>query len=194
MADFTDRQNQIIGQSLRLIAEHGIESLTMRNLSKAVGISEPGCYRHFRDKSAILEGILRHYNELRKGLFREIRRKSPDSLAALQAVIVGHCELLEGTPALVTLLFPEEIRQNRKELRAGVLENMRFGQAQIMEIIAEGRQRGEIRWDVEPEQLALIIQGSLRLLVTAWRLNGGEPGLGKQAQELARTLLSLVRA
>ena len=39
VALFTERQNEIIEQALRLIAERGIEKLTYRNLAPALGLS-----------------------------------------------------------------------------------------------------------------------------------------------------------
>jgi AcrR family transcriptional regulator len=191
---FTERQEQLIHYALQLIAEQGIEKLSLRNLARAVGISEPACYRHFDGKSALLAGILRYFAGLRRELFRRIRESSPDSLAAVQAVVVRHCELFEDSPVLVTLLFPEEIRQNRAELRAGVLETMRFGQEQLVQILSEGRERGEVRRDLETEHLALAVHGSLRLLVTAWRLEGMEGNLRERGRRLALSLTSLIRS
>ncbi|MCD4664213.1 MAG: TetR/AcrR family transcriptional regulator, partial [Bacteroidales bacterium] len=43
----SDRQQQIIEESIKIIDEKGIQGLTIKNLSKAIGISEPGIYRHF---------------------------------------------------------------------------------------------------------------------------------------------------
>ena len=41
--------------ALGLIAEKGIQGLTIKNLSKKIGISEPAIYRHFDSKSSILD-------------------------------------------------------------------------------------------------------------------------------------------
>ena len=37
-----------------VLEEEGIESLTMRNLSRRVGVSRSAPYRHFEDKLALL--------------------------------------------------------------------------------------------------------------------------------------------
>lgn len=191
---FTDRQKQIIERALQLIAEQGIEKLTFRNLARAVGITVPAFYRHFPGKTGILAGILEYFDGIRRGLFREVREGPADSLAAIEAVVLRHCALFEGSPALATLLYPEEIRQNRAELGARVLEMMRYGQGQIAEIVAEGQRRGQIRRDVDPPQLALVVLGALRLIVTRWRLDGHAGKLRDQGRNLARSLVSLLRA
>lgn len=194
MPRVADRKGEIIDKALNLIAQRGIEKLTFRNLAAAVGISEPAFYRHFSGKSAILLAILDHFDALRRELFERIRRQAPDSLAALEAVFREHLSLFARQPALAMLLFPEEIRQNRAELEARVSSLMRYGQEQIAEILAEGKSRGEIRADLDPEQAALIVSGSLRLLVGRWRLGGRGGDLEGEGRSLARTLVGLMRA
>ncbi len=51
MNDFTVRQKQIIQESIQLIADKGIQGLTIKNISKSIGISEPAIYRHFDNKN-----------------------------------------------------------------------------------------------------------------------------------------------
>ena len=53
MTAYTDRQNQIIQESIQLIAQKGIQGLTIKNISKAIGFSEPAIYRHFENKNDI---------------------------------------------------------------------------------------------------------------------------------------------
>ncbi len=54
----TIRQEEIINASIEIISEKGIQNLTIKNLSKAIGISEPAIYRHFDCKMDILLTIL----------------------------------------------------------------------------------------------------------------------------------------
>ncbi|MBN2552541.1 MAG: TetR/AcrR family transcriptional regulator [Spirochaetales bacterium] len=193
MADFTERQSEIIEHALQLIAEQGIEKLTYRNLAGTLGITEPAFYRHFGSKAEILLGILVYFECVRRRLFEDIRARSTDSLGAIEAMVAGHLELLQAKPALTTLLFPEEIRQGRRELEAKVREMMRFGHQRIAAMAAEGIERGEIRRELDPEQLALIISGSMRLVVSQWRLDGYADDLREQGKRLWRTLSAMLR-
>ena len=53
----TERQEEIIETALELIDSDGIQGLTIKNLSKNIGISEPAIYRHFDSKIHILNTI-----------------------------------------------------------------------------------------------------------------------------------------
>ena len=63
MADFTNRQREIIVTSIDLIAENGIQGLTIKNIARKVGVSEPAIYRHFDSKINILLGILSYFRD-----------------------------------------------------------------------------------------------------------------------------------
>jgi AcrR family transcriptional regulator len=58
----TDRQLEIIQTSIKLISSKGIQGLTMKNLSKEIGISEPAIYRHYDNKIEILVSILDYFS------------------------------------------------------------------------------------------------------------------------------------
>jgi AcrR family transcriptional regulator len=178
---------------LQLIAEQGIEKLTYRNLAKKLGITEPAFYRHFSSKTEIMFGILVYFDGIRRELFTRIRTSSTGSLSAIESIFLKHFELFEKKPALAMILFPEAIRQNREELGGKVLEMMKTGQENIIAIIAEGMERGEIRDDIDKQQLALMISGTLRLLVTRWQLEKYSGDLQEQGRRFWQDLSRLIR-
>lgn len=193
LAQFSDRQLEIIQESLQLIAERGIEHLTYRNLAKRLGISEPAFYRHFASKTEIMVGILVYFDGIRRDLYRDIRAGATGSVQAIEAIFVRHFELFEKNPGLAMLVFPDLIRQDRRELDGKVMETMKVGQDNITSIIQEGIQSGEIRGDLDADQLALMISGALRLLVTRWRIGNYASDLQQQGREFWETLSLLVR-
>ena len=60
----TERQIEIIEAALELITEKGIQGMTIKNLSKKIGITEPAIYRHFVSKTEILLSILNNFKEM----------------------------------------------------------------------------------------------------------------------------------
>lgn len=59
MKEPTDRQAEIVAAAFTLIAQNGVQELTIKNLGAAIGESEPAIYRHFASKREILEGKCR---------------------------------------------------------------------------------------------------------------------------------------
>jgi hypothetical protein len=70
---------------------------------------------------------------------------------------------------------------------------MKTGQENIIAIIAEGMERGEIRDDIDKQQLALMISGTLRLLVTRWQLEKYSGDLQEQGRRFWQDLSRLIR-
>jgi len=64
MNNQTDRQTEILLVALELIGKKGIQGLTIKNISKEIGISEPAIYRHFASKSDIILGVLSNFKEM----------------------------------------------------------------------------------------------------------------------------------
>jgi AcrR family transcriptional regulator len=67
----TERQQEIIDVALDLISQKGIQGLTMKNLSKEIGISEPAIYRHFENKIEILLAVLDLFRDSTREIFEK---------------------------------------------------------------------------------------------------------------------------
>lgn len=69
------RRDAIIAASIRLFAEQGFHGATTRELARAVGVTEPVLYRHFRTKSELYRAIIRQ--KAREGEAAIERRLDP---------------------------------------------------------------------------------------------------------------------
>ena len=64
--NYSKRQIEIIEAATILIGQKGIQNLTTKNLAAEIGFSEPALYRHFKNKSDILQSVLVYYRVLMK--------------------------------------------------------------------------------------------------------------------------------
>lgn len=58
MTEDLTRKEIIFNEATRLFAEKGYKDVTLREVGKAAGISEPGIYRHYEKKADILDEII----------------------------------------------------------------------------------------------------------------------------------------
>lgn len=65
------RKESLLHTALKLIAINGYETVSMRQIAQAEGISEVILYRHFRSKGKILENILSLYVPIVTKSFKE---------------------------------------------------------------------------------------------------------------------------
>jgi TetR/AcrR family transcriptional regulator, fatty acid metabolism regulator protein len=184
MKGFTDRQKEIIEASIEIIAERGIQQLTIKNISRSMNISEPAIYRHFASKMNILLAILANFKKCGQLVSKDIMNSRSLALEKIHNIFKNHFKQFIAKPALAAVIFSEEIFQNDKELAIQVNSIMQANQDLLVKIIKEGQKRGEIRNDIPAQQIALIILGALRLLVTRWRSSHYTFDLAKKGADL----------
>ncbi len=181
--DLTGRQQEIINVSLELIAEGGIQSLTIKNIAKRVGFAESAIYRHYENKIQILLAILDFFKANSERIFTSPAILSGNALEKIEILFQSHFKKFSDSPSLVAVIFSEEIFRNEPELSQKVKEIMDNNIMNLKLILEKGQKNGEIRPDIEAAHLSVIIMGSLRMFVKQWhmsdfRFNITEEGCG----------------
>ena len=189
----TERQIQIIDASIKIIDEKGIQGLTIKNLSKEIGISEPGIYRHFDSKTKILLSILNNFKEMAGMLSGMIEDFEGTALEKIDFMFSRMLDLFSETPSMVSVIFSEEIFKNEESLKLKITEIMNMHAQTIEFIIAKGQEENNVRKDIEVKTLALMIMGSLRLLVKRWYINNHNFDLKKEGNKLIKGLDKILR-
>ncbi|MBW2605292.1 MAG: TetR/AcrR family transcriptional regulator [Deltaproteobacteria bacterium] len=192
MPDFTKRQKDIIDVSIKIIAKKGIQHLTIKNISKSLGISEPAIYRHFESKLDILLAILLNFKIKMRNSIDHIQALGKSPVEQIEVMLFSHFKEFVNNPALAAVIFSEEIFQNDKRLAREVKSIMKLSQDFITSLIQEGQQSHMIRDDIPQEQLSLIILGALRLIVTRWQLSDTAFDLEKEGQNLWMSIKKLI--
>ena len=59
----TKRQDEILDTALHLLADGGVKNLTMKRIAESIGVSEPAVYRHFKNKTEIVKGIIEKFDQ-----------------------------------------------------------------------------------------------------------------------------------
>ncbi len=192
MQVLSKRQKQIIDISIHIISERGLQDLTMKNLSHELGISEPAIYRHFESKQKIIIAVLESFKHQNRLIETPLPIDGEQSFLHLTKYIEMIIKRLKDNPALSAVIFSEDIFQNQTELSDLVKNIMNSTILFFMNLIDKGQQDGSIRSDIEKDDLSVIVMGSLRQIVTVWRLSGFSIDLIESGNKLNRTLGVLI--
>ncbi|MFW5643552.1 MAG: TetR/AcrR family transcriptional regulator [Alkalispirochaeta sp.] len=190
----TDRQQEIIDAAIAIIAEDGIQRLTTKELSRRIGISEPALYRHFENKLAILVAILEHFAEWSARTLQSIIESDRRPDEKIRELFRQHTVRFMESPATSGVLFAEEIFKDPQELSDAVMRTIGVAEGYVRQILEEGITAGVFRSDVPLEHLALTTMGSLRLLVTRWRLGRYRFNLHDEGMHLADSMVRQISA
>ena len=169
LSKFTKRQTQIIQASVAIIAEKGIQGLTMKNIATAIGISEPAIYRHFASKNEILSGIIK-LMRMSTNENSQVNKLELSPMQRLELSLRNRTAAFVNNPALAAIIFSEEIFISDNQLSQEIRKIMNERQALFVELLTKGQAVGEVRDDVEAEQLATMIIGAFRFTVTKCHL------------------------
>ena len=181
----TPRQAEIVDAALKLIAEQGIQHLTIRNLSTAIGVTEAALYRHFPGKTEIIQAMVSRFEEDVDDI-GELR-----GWAAIEAALVRRTELVLAKPDLARVLFAEELFKDSPETEQ-TLHGMMQRHYKIMEQhFQEAVEDGVIRADIPMDTLFRLILGPLRLLIKQWGLSGGSFDLRAKRDEMLSLMKEL---
>jgi AcrR family transcriptional regulator len=117
-----DLRAMLLEITARIIAEEGVEKVTMRTLSQQAGVSRAAPYRHFPDKTALLcavaaDGFKKLENQVKKVVEM---RSGNDALSCLADMAMAYVDFAVSNPSHYRLMFGREdlIKSSTPELRA----------------------------------------------------------------------------
>ncbi len=189
----TQRQSDILQESIKLIADKGIQGLTIKNLANAIGVTEPAIYRHFENKQKILIGILSLFKENKENFIKNVQADGSTPLDKLKSLFEMRFKYFAKNRAIASVIFSEELFRNDPILSEIVFDIMKENQKIILQIINAGQESSAIKPDVSADQLAFIIVGALRLIVTKWRLSDYSFNLEKEGKSLWKSIELLIK-
>lgn len=192
MKILSERQNELIHVSLKLIADKGIQNLTVKKLAQTVGISEPAIYRHFKSKSHLLLSILNNFEASVDNLITLVNNSNVSYVDKLEIFFTKRCEEFQANPEISTALFSEEIFKSDEELSVMVKKLMTKNQQFVSSLITQAKANKEIHAEIPTEHLTLIVISSLRLLVTRWRMGNFNFNLENEGKQVFCSLKRLI--
>ena len=166
------RQQEIINISISLIADRGMQNLTMKNIAAAVGISEPAIYRHFRNKFDIIEAVLDAFSVMAADVLSKAENAECSALEKIELFLLDRYQSCAAHPKMARVMMSEENFRSNEALAARMLKIMHQHKARIENFIKKGIADGEIRDDIEPTALFRIIFGPMRMLIKQWGMSG----------------------
>ena len=188
----TARQKEITEVALELISEKGIQGLTIKNLAKKIGITEPAIYRHYDSKIDILIAVLDLFKQNTEQLFEKELNNEGKAIAKIEHLFTKHFTSFSATPSLVSVIFSEEIFRNEPILIDKIAEVINKNDKILSTIIVNGQKNGEIRTDIEAKYLSTVLMGTLRLFVKKWQFSAFSYDLPKEGKKLIESIKTLI--
>ena len=186
------RQQQIIDAALALIRDGGMANLTIKKIAGQIHISEQAIYRHFENKRSILNAIIRYFNQTLSARLRN-QTKFDDLFQMLRTTIHTHLKFFRDFPEMTALVYTEEVFKTEPLIFSQIQETITKRIWTISEILKKGQKQGIVSDRYKADNLALIIFGAIRILVSDWRFSGFGFNLTERGLSLTDDMLNMIK-
>ncbi len=178
------RKAEIIDASLRLADKLGPDRLTTEAIAKAVGLTQPGIFRHFPKKQDLLEAVAARVRAMMETRWTKAQSGDGAAVDRIHALIGAQLSLIQSTPAIPAILFSQELHTKNKSLRKVFFGLMTHFHRVIADLVTQACKAGELRDDLDPEDAAYLIIGLVQGLAVRWSISGRNFDLTEEGNRL----------
>jgi len=165
-----ERKKEIIDAARELIIREGVQGVTIKNISKKNRISEPAVYRHFKNKRAILLGLIESFESNLMMAIDEPIRYHKNPLDRLREIMKTHLIFTEKKRGVLFAITAESIHFNDDFLRRKILEVIEEYKIRIKDILQEAKRQGLLREEINLDAVSLAFFGLIQTAIIQFAL------------------------
>lgn len=166
------RKLEIIEAALRLADTLGPDRITTEAIARAVGLTQPGVFRHFPKKQDIWRAVVAHIATEMDARWAEVQRRNGTAADRVRALVAVQLRIILSMPAITAILFSRELHAESDILRRDMLDLMgRFHQL-VARNLLEARAAGDLRDTLDCNDAAFLLIGLIHSLAVRWSLSG----------------------
>lgn len=183
-------RERIVRAALRLFSERGVHATTVEDITNEADVGKGTFFNYFPSK----DDILPHLCQLKMGKIREFvsrSLRSQDSMdQVLQELALILIEEFEESPALMQSILATFFSNPsaRKQMAEDFLRDREI----LAELMAARQERGELRSDLTPQELALQFQRALFGTTILWSFDQHN-SLPDSVKQMSNVLWSGIR-
>jgi TetR/AcrR family transcriptional regulator, cholesterol catabolism regulator len=177
------RRRELTREAARLFAEKGYHGAALSEIADALGVKAPSLYAHVASKQDLLYAIMREGAEAFHRALDELPEDVP-VVERIRLALRAHLRVVADQLDLATV-FVREWRHLEGERREEILRERRRYEQRFRDLFREGRERGELRTDLDDGTAAL-----LTLSAANWAYTWLTPG--RDTDELADRFYALL--
>jgi AcrR family transcriptional regulator len=184
------RKAEIIDATLRLADKLGPDRLTTEAVANAVGLSQPGIFRHFPKKMDLWEAVAARVGSMMESRWKKAQDGDSPATDRIRALIGAQLRLIQSTPAIPAILFSRELHTKNKGLRTAFFGLMSRFHGLIAGLVTQACAEGELREDLDPDDAAFLLIGLVQGLAVRWSISGRNFDLMEEGYRLLELQLA----
>ena len=190
-------REMIVARAAPLFNRQGYAGASMADIMRATGLEKGGIYNHFASKNDLALAAFDYSIGLVRQRFAaalEGKRHAAERLLAVVGVLRDMIEdppVSGGCPLLNTAVEADDAHP---ELRARARATMDDWYGMIQRIVSRGIERGELRAETDPNEVATVLISSLEGAIMMSKLYDDPAHVRRVAAYLSRYVAGTLRA
>lgn len=189
----SDRKTEIIGAALLLAERLGPDRMTTNDVAQAVGLTQPGVFRHFPTKQALWLAVAEHIAERLDAAWNEAMKAALTPEDRLRGLVMAQLGQIEVCPALPMILFSHEINTDNAALRAIFRRLLTRFQDHLVDALKDMQASGDLRATLATADAALFFTALVQGLAIRRNLIGRDFPLVEEGARLFDLQLAMMR-
>ena len=192
-----DLVEALIGAAVELIEAEGVEMLSLREVSKKVGVSPGAPFRHFKNKAELLTAVAEQsMARLTRAVNAALAQTSDEPVAILAAIGRGYLNWALGNPTHFQIISSRTLIDFHSS-KTLVEQNDALYRL-MLDQVTKGQAAGVLRSDASPHDIVVnaraFVYGLARMAIDGhfreWRITGAQRKAAGNALELYLRMLT----
>ena len=153
MSTLLSTKDRILASAMQLLDSGGPGAVTLRAVGDATGISAAAPYRHYEDKRALIEAMVRANLEYFNAALKKAKHEAQTPFAALDRLVRAYFDFASRFPVRYRFL----LESSHEDSPLGTEVRQTF--AGVTALVREAQAAGEISGG-DPDQISALIFGA----------------------------------
>lgn len=188
-----NRKAEIVRAMLRLADELGPDRLTTDAVAKAVGLTQPGIFRHFPTKQDLWLAVAALLSSTMTAAWDQVLATEAKPLERMTALIRVQVGQIAANPAIPAILHSRELQTANPALRLQFVALMTRFQGLLVDALNEGKASGIFRDDIIPKDAAVLLISCVQGVALRWSLGQRAFSLEDEGGRLLGCQIALYR-
>jgi AcrR family transcriptional regulator len=164
------RREGIIISTIEALHEVGIQNLSTKEIAKREGVSEGTLFRHFKNKTDILLGVLDHFSQYDDDIIQSCISRNLDPIETIKNYMSTYAIYYQNYPEITAIIHSYNSLITDVELADKVKMIINKRSDFLYRLIEEAKRQRLIAKDIDSSILVDLISGGFRDTCLRWRI------------------------
>ncbi|MBM4277661.1 MAG: TetR/AcrR family transcriptional regulator [Deltaproteobacteria bacterium] len=194
-----EKQKRVLETALEEFSENGYEGASINLIVSKLGIAKGSIYQYFTDKKSLFLYIFDYAVELIRKTLKQVKHETREepTFERIRRSLLAGVDFIERHPFIyrgyLKMMFEREV-----PFRQELLQKIRlFSSEYLTSLLIEGREKGEVRKDVNLETMVFLLDAVMDRFLQAYAVPYLDSSLhihGAKRLEIERRVDELVEA